>query len=117
MLFHFLNLYVEKKTVEKAVACTMIFNTASMMTNLFLNHQNRLFLCSGIGLFIVLIFHAIKLNFVKTETCAIILNSASPADKFMKQRKINKKCIFCWSCTPFILFTYKDVLRNPRSVG
>ena len=116
MLFRFLNLYVEKKTVEKAVACTMIFNAASMMTNLFLNHQNRLFLCSGIGLLIVLVFHAIKLNFVKPETCAIIFNSASPANKFIKQRKLNKKFIFCCSCTPFF-FTYKDVLRNPRSVG
>ena len=29
LLFHFLNFYVEKKTLTKAVACTMIFNTAS----------------------------------------------------------------------------------------
>ena len=34
MLFHFLNLYVDKKTLAKAVACTIIFNTASTMTNL-----------------------------------------------------------------------------------
>ena len=49
LFFHFLNLYVEKKTPAKAVACTMIFNTASTMTNLSLNSQNRIFSCSGIG--------------------------------------------------------------------
>ena len=53
MLFDFFNLYVEKKTFVKAVACTMIFNTASTMTNLSLNSQNRLFSCSGIGLLIL----------------------------------------------------------------
>ena len=39
LLFHFLNLHVEKK-LEKAVACMIIFNTASTMTNLSLNSQN-----------------------------------------------------------------------------
>ena len=29
LLFHFLNLYIEKKILAKVVACTMIFNTAS----------------------------------------------------------------------------------------
>ena len=33
LLFYFLNLYVEKKTLTKAVACTMIFNNASTMKN------------------------------------------------------------------------------------
>ena len=51
LLFHFLNLYV-KKTLAKAVACIMIFNTALTMTNLSSNSQNRLFSCSGIGLLI-----------------------------------------------------------------
>ena len=72
LLFHFLNFYVEKKTFAKAVACTMIFNTASWMTNLSLNSQNRLFSCSEIGLLIgFLVFHPIKISFVKPEGCAI----------------------------------------------
>ena len=90
MFFHFLNLYVEKKRLAKAVACTMIFNTASTMTNLPLNRQNRLFSCSGIGLLIgFLVFHLIKIIFVIPEACAIIFNTASLVNKFMKQR--NKK--------------------------
>ena len=90
MLFHFLNLYVEKKTLAKAVACTMIFNTASTMKNLSLNSQNRLYSCSGIGLLIgFLVFHLIKISFVIAEACAIIFNTASLVNKFMKQR--NKK--------------------------
>ena len=40
LLFHFLNLYLEKKTLARAVACTIIYNTASTMTNLSLNSQN-----------------------------------------------------------------------------
>ena len=90
MLFHFLNLYVEKKTLAKDVACTMIFNTASTMTNSSLNSRNRLFSCSGIRLFIgFLVFHLIKISFVIPEACAIIYNTASLANKFMKRR--NKK--------------------------
>ena len=44
------------------------------MTNLSLNSQNRLFSCSGIGLLLVgfLVFHLIKISFVKPEACAII---------------------------------------------
>ena len=85
LLFHFLNLYVEKKTLAKAVTCTMIFYTASTMKNLSLNSQNRLFSCSGIGLFIgFLVFHLIKISFVKPEACAIIFSTASPVFKFMK---------------------------------
>ena len=62
LLFHFLDLYVEKKTLAKAVACTMVFNTALRMQNLSLNSQNRLFSCSGIGLLIgFLVFHPIKI--------------------------------------------------------
>ena len=85
MLFHFLNLHVDKKTLAKAVACTMIFNTASTMTNLSLNSQNRLYSCSGIGLLIgFLVFHLIKINFVIPEACAIIFNTASLVNKFFK---------------------------------
>ena len=70
-----------------AVACTMIFNTASTMTNLFINSQNRLFSCTGIGLLMgFLVFHLIKINFVIPEACAIIFNTASLVNKFMKQR-------------------------------
>ena len=90
LLFHFLNLYVEKKTLTKAVACTMIFNTSSTMTNLSLNSQNRLFSCSGIGLLIGFhVFHLIKICFMIPEACVIIFNTASLVNKFMKQR--NKK--------------------------
>ena len=88
MLFDFLNLYVEKKTLAKAVACTMIFNTASAMTNLSLNSQNRLFSCSGL-LIGFLVFYLIKISFVKPEACATIFSTASSVNKFMKQR--NKK--------------------------
>ena len=89
-IFNFLNLYVRKKSLAKAVACTVIFNTASTMTNLSLNRQNQLFSCSGIGLLIgSLVFHLIKISFLIPETCAIIFNTASLVNKFMKQR--NKK--------------------------
>ena len=85
MLFNFLNLDVEKKTLVKAVACTMIFIAASTMTNLSLNSRNRLFLSSGIGLFIgFLVFHPIKISFVKPEAGAIIFSTASPVFKFIK---------------------------------
>ena len=85
MLFNFLSRYIEKKSLAKAVVCTMIFNTASTMTNLFLNSQNRLLSCSGIGLLIgFLVFHPIKISFVKPEACAIIFSTASPVFKFIK---------------------------------
>ena len=86
MLFEFLNLYIEKMTLAKAVACTMIFNTASTMTNLSLNIQNRLFSCSWIGLLIgfFFVFHPIKISFVKPEACALIFSTASPVFKFIK---------------------------------
>ena len=90
MLFHFLNLYAEKITLPKAVACTMILNTASTMTNSSLNRQNRLFSYSGIGLLVsFLVFHPIKISFVKPEACAIIFSTASPVFKFMKMRNKN----------------------------
>ena len=64
MLFHFLNLYVEKIILVKAVACTMIFITASTMRNLSLNSQNLLFSCSGIRLLVrFLVFHPIIMIF------------------------------------------------------
>ena len=69
------------------MSCTMIFNTAPTMTNLSLNSQNRLFSYSGIGLLIgFLVFHLIKISFVIPEACAIIFNTASLVNKFMKQR-------------------------------
>ena len=71
--------------LAKAVACTIIFNTAPTITNLFLNSQDRLFSCSGIGLLTgFLVFYHIKMNFVKPEACAIIFSTASPVFKFMK---------------------------------
>ena len=92
MLFVFLNLYVEKKTLAKAVACTMIFNTASTMTNLSLSSQNRLFSCLRIALLIeFLVFYLIKISFVKPAACAIIFSTASMVFKFIKQQ--NKKSI------------------------
>ena len=116
LLFDFLNLYVEKKTLAKAVACTMIFNTASAMTNLSLNSQNRWFSCSGIGLLIgFLVFHLIKISFVKPEACTIIFSTASSVNKFMKQRnKKNKKCIRCCSWTTFFLFYLQRRSTKPE---
>ena len=62
------------------------------MTNFSLNNQNRLSSCSGIRVFIgFLVFHPIKISFVKLEACAIIFSTASPVFKFMKQR--HKKSI------------------------
>ena len=85
LLFYFWNLYAEKIILGKALACTMIFITASTMTNLFLNSQNQLFSCSGIELLTgFLVFYHIKINFVKLEACAIIFSTASPVFKFMK---------------------------------
>ena len=81
-----------KKTSAKAVACTMIFNTAPTITNLSINSQNRLFSCSGIWLLIgFLVFHPIKISFVKPKACAVIFSTASPVFKFMKPR--HKKSI------------------------
>ena len=120
LLFHFLNLYVEKKTLAKAVAFTMIFNTVSTMTNLSLNSQNRLFSCSEVGLLIrFLLFHPIKISFMIPEACAIIFNTASLVNKFMKQRnKKIKNIVYIAAHAPtFFFYTYKDVLRNPRFVG
>ena len=66
----------------------MIFNTDSTITNLSLSSQNRLFSCSGIGLLVrFLVFHSIKISFLKPEACAIIFRTA--VFKFMKKR--NKK--------------------------
>ena len=95
MLFHFSILYVEKKTLHQAVACPMIFNTASTMTNLSLNSQNRLFSCSGIGLLIrFLVFHPMKISFVKPGACAIIFSTALLVNKFMKQRNKKLKMLY-----------------------
>ena len=119
MLFDFLNLYVEKKTLAKAVACTMVFNTASTMTSLSINSQNRLFSRSGIGLLIgFLVFHLIKISFMKPEACTIIFRTASSVNKFMKQRNKKIKNVYVAAhALDFFFFTYEDVLRNPRFVG
>ena len=115
MLFHVLNLYVENKTLAKAVACTMIFNTASTMTNLSRNSQNRLFSCSGIRLLIgFLVFYLVKISFLKREACTIIFSTASSVNKFMKQRNKKIKNVYVAAhAPPFFFFTYKYVLRNP----
>ena len=102
MLFHFSTVYVEKRTLAKAVACTMIFNTTSTMTNLARNGQNRLFSCTGIGLLIrFLVIYPIKINFVKSEACAIIFGTASPAFKFMKQRHEKKLYVAAHASSSF----------------
>ena len=119
LLFDFLNIYVEKKTLAKAVACTMIFNTASTMTNFSPNSKNPIFSCWGIGLLIgFLVFHLIKISFVKPEACTIIFSTAPSVNKFMKQRNKKIKNIYVAAhAPPFFFFTYKDVLWNPRFVG
>ena len=98
---------MEKKTLAKVVACTMIFNTASTLTNLFLNSQNRLFSCLGIGLLIgFLVFHLMKISFVIPQACAIIFNTASLVNKFMKQRnKKIKNIVYVAAPTFFFLLT------------
>ena len=80
--------------LAKAVACAMIFNTASTMTNLFLNSQKRLFSCSGIELLtgFFVFYYKLKINFVKPEACV--------------------KHVFS---TPRFCFTHKNVLRNSKS--
>ena len=106
MLFYFLNLYV-KTRLSKAVACTMIFNTASTMTNLSVNSQNRLFSCSGIGLLIgYLVFHLIKISFVIPESCAILFNTASLVNKCIKQRNKKIKNILYVAAQAPIFFFY-----------
>ena len=95
-----------KKRLEKAVACTMIFNTASTITNLSLNSRNRLISCSVIGLLIgFLVFYLMKISFVKPEACAIIFNTASPVNQFMKQRnKKIKNVVYVAAHAPPFLF-------------
>ena len=116
LLVDFLNLHIEKETLAKAVACTMVFNSASTMTSLSLNSRNRLFSCSGIGLLIgLLVVHLIKISFVKPEACKIIFSTASSVNIFMKQRnKKIKKCIRCCSCTPFFLFYLQRRSTKPE---
>ena len=65
------------------------------MTNLTLNSQNRLFSCSGIGLLIgFLVFHPIKISFVKPGACAIIFSTALLVNEFMKQRNKKLKMLY-----------------------
>ena len=118
LLFHFSNLYVEKNTLAEAVACTMIFNTASTMKNLSLNSQNRLFLCSGIGLLIgFLVFNLIKISFVIPEACAIIFNTASLVYKFMKQRKNKiKNIVYVAAHAPTFFFLLTKTFYKTRDL-
>ena len=102
------NFEVTNCSFEQAVACTMIFNTASTMINVSFNSRNRLISCSGIGLLIeLLIFHLMKKTFVKPEACAIIFNTASPVNKFMKQRNKKIKNVYVAAHAPpfFVLLT------------
>ena len=92
---------MQKKRLENAVACTIIFNTASTMTNLSLNSQNGLLSCLGIGLLIgFLFFHLIKINFVKPEACTIIFSTVSLVNKFMKQRNKKKYIVYVAAHAP-----------------
>ena len=117
LLFHFLNLYVEKKTLAKAVACTIV-NTASTIINLSLNSRNWLFACSGIWLLIAfLVFHLIKISFVITEACALIFNTASLVNKFMKQRNKKIKNIAYVAChAPTFLFLPTKTFYETRDL-
>ena len=107
-----------KKTLAKAVARTMIFNTASAMTNLSLNSQNRLFSCSGIGLLIgFIVFHLIKIRCVKPETCAIIFSTASSVNKFMKQRnKRIKNVVYVAAHAPPFFFSLTKTFYETRDL-
>ena len=53
------------------------------------------------------------------ETCATIFSTAPPVFKYTKQRnkKIKNIVYVAAYAPPFFLFTYKDVLQNPRSVA
>ena len=78
-----------------------------------------LFSCLGIGLLIAfLVFHLIKISFVIPEACAMIFNTAALVNKFMKQRnkKIEYIAYIAAHALTFI-FTYKDILRNPRFIA
>ena len=119
MLFHFLNLYVEKIILPKAVARTMIFDIASTMTNLSLNSQNRHFSFSEIGLLVrFLVFHSIEVSFVKPEACAIIFSTASPVFKFMKKRnKKMKNVVYVGAhANPFFVLLTKTIYET-RHLG
>ena len=117
LLFDFLNLYVEKKTLAKAVACTTIFKTASAMTNLSVNSKNRLFSSSGIGLLIgFLVFHLIKISFVKPEACAIIFSAASWVNKFMKQRNKKIKNVYVAAHAPPFFFLLAQTFYETRDL-
>ena len=109
---------MKKKTLAKAVACTMIFNTASRMTRLSLNSQNRLFSCSGIGLLLgLLVCHLAKISFVIPEVCAIIFNTASLVNKFMKQRnKKVKNIAYVAAHAPTFLFLLTKTLYETQDL-
>ena len=80
------------------------------MKNLSRNSQNRLFSCSGIGLLIgFLVFHPINISFVKPEACAIIFNTASSVNIFMKQRNEISIMTKKWN---FEIFEIDEVVVN-----
>ena len=109
---------MQKKRLAKAVACTMIFNTASTMTNLSLNSQNQLFSCSGNGLLIgFLVFHLIKISFVIPEACALIFSTASLVNKFMKQRnKKIKNIVYVAAHAPTFIFLLTKMFYETRDL-
>ena len=86
------------------------------MTNLSINSQNRLFSCSGIGLLIgFLVFHLIKISFVIPEADAMIFNTASLINKFMKQR--NKKIqniVYVAAHAPIFFFLLRKTFYETR---
>ena len=86
------------------------------MTNLSLNSQNRLFSCSGIGLLIgFLVFHLIKISFVKPEACTIIFSTTSSVNKFMKQRNKKIKNVYVAAHAPhFFLFYLQRRSTKPE---
>ena len=85
------------------------------MTHLFLNSQNRLFLCSW---FIRLLdFYSIKINFMKPEAYAIIFGTASPVFEFMKQRnEIIKNVLYVAAHAPFDFFSPTKTFYGTRDL-
>ena len=79
------------------------------MKNLSLKSQNWLFSCSGIGLLVrFLVFHPIKISFLKPEVCAIIFSTPSPVFKFTKKRNKKIKHVYVAPhATPFFVLLTK----------
>ena len=55
---------------------------------------------------------------MKPEACAVIFGTASPVFKFIKSRnKKIKNVSVAAHVAPLFLYSYKDVLQNPKSAG